>query len=120
MCIHYLNGVFLAMMSGKLAAEAVIKSLAANDDGRRRLAAYERRVRSAMESYWKMVENFYTTPFMEIFLEPRDHFNLPAAVNAILAGELDGGWAMRWRMSVFFWIVKLQARWPLVPRISFD
>lgn len=113
-------GVFLAMFSGKLAAEAIIKSLKADDDGRHRLAAYEKRVRSAMQFYWEMVENFYTTPFMEIFLEPREKFNLASAVNAVLAGELEGGWPMRWRMRVFFWIVKLQARYPLVPRISFD
>jgi FADH2-dependent halogenase len=112
-------GVFLAMYSGRLAARTVIASLAANDDGRRRLLAYEKRVRAAMEFYWEMVENFYTTPFMEIILEPREKFNLASAVNAVLAGELEGGWAMGWRMRLFFWIVKLQARWPLVPRISF-
>jgi len=113
-------GVYLAMHSGKLAANAVIESLAANDDGLPRFAAYDRRVTDSMKFYWEMVENFYTTPFMEVFLEPRNKFNLPAAVNAVLAGELEGGWAMRWRMRVFFWIVKLQARWPLVPRISFE
>jgi FADH2-dependent halogenase len=113
-------GVFLAMFSGKLAAESVARSLEANDDGERRFRAYEKRVRAAMQFYWEMVENFYTTPFMEIFLEPREKFNLASAVNAVLAGELEGGWAMRWRMRVFFWIVKCQARWPLVPRISFD
>jgi FADH2-dependent halogenase len=113
-------GVFLAMFSGKLAAEAVTQSLDANDDGERRFRAYEKRVKTAMQFYWEMVENFYTTPFMEIFLEPREKFNLASAVNAVLAGELEGGWAMRWRMRMFFWIVKCQARWPLVPRISFD
>ena len=41
------------------------------------------------------------------------------AVTAVLAGELEGGWTIRWRMKVFFWIVKLQARWALVPRLSF-
>ncbi len=112
-------GVFLAMFSGKLAAESVIQSLDANDDGARRFMVYEKRVRAAMQFYWEMVENFYTTPFMEIFLEPREKFNLASAVNAVLAGELEGGWSMRWRMRVFFWIVKLQSRWPLVPRISF-
>ena len=106
------------MFSGKLAAEAIDQSLAAGDDGAQRFAAYEKRVRTAMQFYWEMVENFYTTPFMEIFLEPREKFNLASAVNAVLAGELEGGWAMRWRMRVFFWIVKLQARFPLVPRIT--
>jgi len=111
-------GVFLAMFSGKVASEAIVRSLAAGDDGARRFAAYEKRVRNAMQFYWEMVESFYTSAFMEIFLEPREKFNLASAVNAVLAGELEGGWPMRWRMRVFFWIVKLQARWPLVPRIS--
>ena len=111
-------GVFLAMFSGKLAAEAIDQSLAAGDDGAQRFAAYEKRVRSGMQFYWEMVESFYTSAFMEIFLEPREKYNLASAVNAVLAGELEGGWPMRWRMRVFFWIIKLQARFPLVPRIT--
>ena len=78
-------------------------------------AAYERRVRGAMEIYREMVENFYTTPFMELFLEPRAKWGLAAAVNAVLAGELEGGWRLRWRMRLFFLLVKLQAKFPLVP-----
>ena len=39
-------GVFLAMHSGKLAAEVVRQSLAANDDGGRRMLAYEKQVRA--------------------------------------------------------------------------
>ena len=38
----------------------------------------------------------------------------------VLAGELEGGWKVRWRMKLFFWLVKLQMRWQLVPRISFS
>ena len=112
-------GVYLAMLSGKLAAQAVGESIKAGDDGAKRLLAYEKRVRSAMTVYWEMVERFYTTPFMEVFLEPRARFNLPAAVNAILAGELEGSLGMRLRLRIFFWIVRMQSRWPLVPRISF-
>src|SRR5207247_902299 len=70
-------GVYLAMYSGKLAAQAVLESLAAGDDGRRRLKVYERRTFRAMQFYWEMVEAFYTRPFMELFLEPRPKFNLP-------------------------------------------
>jgi len=65
------------------------------------------------------VESYYTTPFMELFLQPRHKLHLPSAVTAVLAGELEGGWKVRWRMKLFFWLVKLQSRWPLVPRISF-
>ena len=113
-------GVYLAMYSGKLAAQAVLQSLDAGDDGERRLMAYERRVRSAMQSYWQMVEHFYTTPFMELFFAPREKFKLASAVNAMLAGELEGPWTLRWRMRLFFWFVKVQGRWPFVPKISFD
>lgn len=112
-------GVFLAMYSGKLAANVVAETIAANDSGARRFAAYEKRVFRSMRFYWKMVEHFYTTPFMEVFLEPREKIHLASAVNAALAGELEGGWSMRWRMHLFFAIVKLQARYPLLPRISF-
>ena len=112
-------GVYLACYSGKLAARVVLDALAAGDDGGARLQRYERQLQRAMGTYWNMVEGFYTTPFMEIFMNPRGRFHLPSAVTAVLAGELEGGWKIRWRMKVFFWIVKLQARWGLVPRISF-
>lgn len=112
-------GVYLAMYSGKLAAELLLESLAAEDDGGARLKTYERKVFRAMQFYWEMVEGFYTTPFIELFMEPRPKFNLPDAITAILAGELEGGWAMDWRRRLFFLLIRLQARWPLVPRISF-
>src|SRR5205807_8719234 len=95
-------------------------SLAAKDDGRARLKIYEKRVFRAMQFYWDLVEAFYTTPFMELFMQPRPKFSLPDAIVAILAGELEGGWAMEWRRQVFFWLIKLQSRRPLVHRISFD
>ena len=112
-------GVFLAMWSGKIAAEVVEKSLAQGRPNRRLFASYEKRVRKGLMFYWHVVENYYTTPFMELFLQPRDHHDLPSAVNAVLAGELEGGWSVRWRLKYFFLLVKLQKRWPLVPRISF-
>lgn len=112
-------GVFLAMWSGKLAAECVLDALARGNDGARCFARYEKRVWRGMRFYWRVVERFYTTPFMELFLQPRPHHDLPSAVNAVLAGELEGGWNLRWRLRYFFLLVRLQKRWPLVPRISF-
>jgi len=112
-------GVFLAMWSGKIAAEAMVKSIAQGKPNRRLFASYEKRVRKGLMFYWRVVENYYTTPFMELFLQPRNHHDLPSAVNAVLAGELEGGWSLRWRLKYFFLLVKLQKRWPLVPRISF-
>jgi flavin-dependent dehydrogenase len=112
-------GVFLAMWSGKLAAQTVHQAIATGKPGGRPFAAYEKRVRKGMMYYWRMVENFYTTPFMELFLRPSEHVNLFSAVIGVLAGEVEGSWALRWRLEYFFFLVKLQSRWPLVPRLSF-
>jgi flavin-dependent dehydrogenase len=113
-------GVYLAMHSGKLAAEMVQQSLAAGDDGTRRFLKYERQVYRSMEFYWDMVEGYYTTPFMELFMEPRDKFSMPAAITALLAGEVEGGWRIRWRLRLFFFLVKLQKRFGIVPRLNFS
>jgi len=112
-------GVYLAMYSGKLAAEAVLQSLAQGNNGARLLKAYEKKVFRALRYYWQMVELYYTTPFMELFLQPRPKFHIPDAIVAILAGELEGGWKMEWRRQFFFYLIKLQARWSLVPHLSF-
>ena len=108
------------MYSGKFAALAVHDALRKGSNGARQLAAYEKRVFRVMKVYWDMVEGFYTTPFMEVFMEPRDKWNLPGAVNAVLAGEVDAPWSLRWRLRLFFWLVKLQGRWPFLPQISFQ
>lgn len=112
-------GVFLAMWSGKIAAGAIQKSLAQGKPSRRLFANYEKRVRKGLMFYWHVVENYYTTPFMELFLQPRNHHDLPSAVNAVLAGELEGGWSLRWRLKYFFLLVRLQKRWPIVPHLPF-
>jgi FADH2-dependent halogenase len=112
-------GVFLAMRSGKLAARAIQQALSEGHDGQPLFAKYERTIQKGMTFYWRMVEGFYTTPFMEIFLHPRENFSLTSAVNAVLAGELEGGWRLRWRLEIFFLLVRLQRRWALTPRIAF-
>src|SRR5262249_14581028 len=49
-------GVFLAMWSGKHAAQTIVSSLEHADDGARRFAKYEKRVYAGIRFYWKMVE----------------------------------------------------------------
>ncbi len=112
-------GVHLALWSGQLAAEVVAASLR-NERAYDRLARrYEHRVFAGMKRYWELVERFYTTPFMEVFMEPRAKWGIAAAVNAMLAGDLEGGWHLRWRLRVFYWLVSLQAKRPFMPRITF-
>src|SRR6185436_3137818 len=72
-------GVYLAMYSGKLAAETVRDLLAGNRNAATQLRTYEKKVFRAMQYYWDMVHVFYTTPFIELFLQPRPKFRMPDA-----------------------------------------
>lgn len=114
-------GVYLASWSGKLAAETVLQALAnGSSSDASLLARYEKRVNKGLRFYWRVVEAYYTTPFMEIFLRPSNHYDLPSAVNAVLAGELEGRWALRWRLEYFFLLVKIQRYFKIVPSIYFE
>ena len=113
-------GVFLAMWSGKLAAEVVGKCL---QRGRHPTRACLRPTKSASAAdsgftggWWRTI-----TPrrSWRLFLCPSNHYDLPSAVIAVLAGELEGGWSLRWRLEYFFLLVKIQRFFPLVPRIFF-
>jgi flavin-dependent dehydrogenase len=112
------SGVFIAMRSAKLAVEAIAEATR-RGSVTKPFRQYEKQVFAGMDFYWEMVEKFYTTPFMEIFMNPRENFDLPAAVNAALAGELAGNWSLRWRMRLFFLLVKIQGRKRLAPPIVF-
>jgi flavin-dependent dehydrogenase len=110
-------GVYLAMWSGKIGAQTICKAIE-NGSAAAAFRAYDRRVMKAMRVYWRLVENFYTTPFIELFMQPKPPLDLPAAVVAVLGGELEGGWHIRWRLEIFYFLVWLQKRWPVVPRLS--
>jgi FADH2-dependent halogenase len=111
-------GVYLAMNSGRLAARLVDESLTAGHDGSRLMKAYEKEVFRAMHQYWELVENYYTTPFMELLLAPSERWQLFSAVIALLGGELEGGWKLKWRLRLFFLLVKVQKYFPLAPRLK--
>ena len=112
-------GVYLAMHSGRKAAQVINDSLAAGDDGVQRIQRYGQEIHQSMRWYWDLVEGYYSKPFIDLFMQPKDKYNLPAAITAVLGGELGGGWKIRWRLNLFFLLVKLQARFGLLPPVSF-
>ena len=36
------------------------------------------------------------------------------------AEQMNGGWGVRWRLRLFFMLVKLQARFPVVKRLAIE
>ncbi|MCB1210321.1 MAG: tryptophan 7-halogenase [Verrucomicrobiales bacterium] len=111
------SGVMLAMVSGRDAAHVIHAALTADEKMTAAMRRYERELRSKMDAFWEFVEHFYTRPFLELFLQPQARWNLPSAINAVLAGRPDQPWAVRWRLRLFFTLVRLQRFFPLVPRL---
>ncbi len=112
------SGVFLAVFSGELAADALHEVLDRPARSTSLFRRYERKVNRAMDVYLRFVDAWYTKEFIEIFSSPRELFNLPPAVNAVLGGNIGNSFAIRWRMSVFYFLVKLQRHFPIVPRLT--
>jgi len=79
---------FSRHVSGKIAAESCGKIPRKADQAR--LLPITKARPQGTDVLLHVVENYYTTPFMELFLQPRKHHDLPSAVNAVLAGELEG------------------------------
>ncbi len=115
------SGVHLAMFSAKDAALAVSKLLSREAAFGPELMRYEKKFRRMMDFYFEFIRGFYTQPFLEVLMEPfgkvPSRLRLPDAVNAALAGQVFPGWQVRWRLRMFFFVVRLQRKFALVPRI---
>ena len=110
------SGVFLAVMAGERAADALQVVLDEPKKRHRLFAQYEKAVQRAMKVYLRFVDAWYTKEFIEVFLYPQDLFRIPPAVNAVLGGNVGTDFGIRWRMSVFYTLVRLQKYIPLCPR----
>jgi flavin-dependent dehydrogenase len=110
------SGVFLAVFSGELAADALHEVLDQPRKARRLFPRYEKRVNRAMDVYLRFVNAWYTKEFIEVFSSPRPVLNLPPAVNAVLGGNIGNEFAIKWRMWVFYFLVWVQRHYPIVPR----
>ncbi|HEX9822453.1 MAG TPA: NAD(P)/FAD-dependent oxidoreductase [Methylomirabilota bacterium] len=80
------SGVFIAMRTGELAAEAILGAFA---DGRfeaRRFAAYERKVWRGVAPFFTFIDKYYEPAFLDLFLQPKHVFGIVRAVLNVLSG----------------------------------
>ncbi len=110
------SGVFLAVLGGEQCADILHEVLTQPKKRRRLFARYGRTINRAMDVYLRFVNAWYSKEFIEVFLHPQDMMQIPQAVNAVLGGNVGTSWAIRWRMSVFYFLVWLQKYIPLCPR----
>lgn len=112
------TGVFLAVASGEQTADAIDAALTKPSRAAGLFAAYEKRMNRIMDLYLRFVNSWYDHEFIEVISFPRPAFNLPAAVNAVLAGNINRNFSIWWRMQLFYLVVFLQKRATLCPRLT--
>jgi len=113
------TGVFMAMKSAEVAADAV--ALRLRNGSTRLLRSYEKRMSTALKKYMMFIENFYRREFLEVFLQPSERFGLIPAVVGVLAGNVFERTRDRGKLALFFFLVWLQKnRGIIAPRIRWD
>jgi flavin-dependent dehydrogenase len=82
------SGVYLAMNSAKLAAEAVDQALLSPAGEARAQATYDARVRKGIGTFSWFIYRFTTPAMRWIFKNPRNVYRIESAVISMLAGDV--------------------------------
>jgi flavin-dependent dehydrogenase len=110
------SGVFLAVLAGEQAADVLHELIDHPAKKKKLFRRYERNINKAMDVYLRFVDAWYSKEFIEVFLHPQNIFQIPPAVNAVLGGNAGTDFPIRWRMWIFYLLVRLQRYIPLCPR----
>jgi flavin-dependent dehydrogenase len=113
------TGVFMAMKSADMVIDGVSQRLRSGSV--HGLRAYERDMQRGLDKYLRFIEYFYDHDFLEVFLQPSERWGLLDAVVGVLAGDIFSNDTNRFRIWLFFQIVKLQKwRGVIAPRIQWE
>ena len=116
------SGVYLALESGRLAADTIADALTtpAAEVPATLYTNYTQQMKAQIGYMRQLIDIYYDDDACEVFMSPRPLFNLPQAINSVLAGALTPGFAVRWRLWIFRLICRLQKNRPLVPKIEWS
>jgi flavin-dependent dehydrogenase len=112
------TGVCLGMMSAVEAARGVIAMLRCEESARRVRRRYNRFVAGTSTPLFRMVRNYYRHSFRELFLSGTGPLAVHNATISVLAGSVFPRLAfqLRWRLELFFLMVRANRYLPLAPR----
>jgi len=112
------TGVFLALHSGEQAAGVLDFALRHPLLGRLRMTRYAHGVNRLMNRYLRFVNSWYTEEFVDVFTTPKPPFQIPQAVNSVLGGNIHPRFGVWWRLQLFYLVLWIQRRHPLVRRLE--
>ncbi|MBI3636554.1 MAG: tryptophan 7-halogenase [Candidatus Rokubacteria bacterium] len=120
------GGVFIAMRSGQLAAEAIVRAFRDGRFAARRFRGYERELWRGIRPFFKFIHKYYEPAFFELFLSPNNLFGMVDGVLAVLSGGafIKLTWHTRFSLALLFtigrvhtFVRKLQGR-PVESRLE--
>ena len=116
------TGVFVALLSAKLAAREII---AAHRRGNAALGfiawrRYTWRLKSNLATLERMVLAFYDNASFSVFMERSAPWRMIPAVNSVVAGHSDPPWPVRWRYWLFLLLCRVQRFRPVVPNVNLE
>lgn len=112
------TGVFMAMKSADIAADAIEQRL--RKGSMRLLRRYDRSFQSAIDRYFRFIANFYRREFLEVFLQPKTDYGLIPVITGILAGNIFAT-NNRAKLALFFFFVRMQKMFGVIaPPIAWE
>jgi flavin-dependent dehydrogenase len=116
------TGVFIALLSAKLASTEVIAAHRRNRAplSLRRRWRYTRRLDRNLATLQKLVLAFYDNASFSVFMERKAPLRMFPAINSLVAGHSDPPWPVRWRYWLFLAVCRWQRHRPIVPPIDFQ
>jgi flavin-dependent dehydrogenase len=102
------GGVYIAMRSGQLAAEAILEAFRDSRFEARRFAAYERRVRRGVAPLLKFIHKYYEPAFLYLLMRPHNYFGVYNAVLNVLSGGsfIKLRWRTKMSLNILFAIAR--------------
>jgi flavin-dependent dehydrogenase len=112
------TGVCLGMMSGVRAGEGILSILRQGASPGQIRRDYVRFIEQSTAPFFRMIELYYQHSFRELFLEGQGPLQVHRAALSILAGHVfpRPPFALRWRLELLEQFVRINRRFPLVPR----
>lgn len=106
------TGVMLAMRSGEMAANTLNRALEKGGPlTSAAFARYEETFRRWTRIHFKMIDAYYAPGFGEALFNKRNTLGMADAVTALLAGQSDLGVLDRFRVQLFYWLIKANNKW---------
>lgn len=110
------SGVYLAMRSATMAADAVWQAHASGRAlQRHETSAYTRQLKKNVRVMRDLIEVYYEADSYAVFMAPSNRFRLFDSVNSIVAGNSSPGFSLRWRFRLFLLICRLNRYLNIVP-----